>query len=114
MTSLQFILPEGTKHFLTGGNIRDGFFPIKGAGGPLYVCERYTTGETGTDFNDLKTACGLDAVKERLTVEPKPSGDLFTDLENASRFAEKHRAKIRFCHKFNRWLVWNGKRWEDA
>jgi P4 family phage/plasmid primase-like protien len=42
----------------------------------------------------------------------KPTGDLFTDLENAARFADKHRGKIRFCHKFNKHFVWSGKRWE--
>jgi putative DNA primase/helicase len=42
----------------------------------------------------------------------KPSGDMFTDLENAARFAEKHQGKVRFCHKFNKHFVWSGKRWE--
>jgi P4 family phage/plasmid primase-like protien len=187
VSSLQFISPDGTKRFLTGGKIHGGFFPIKGKEGPLYICEGYATGATiheakgatvlcalnagnleavarmarrkypdrqiiiaadndhntegnpgitrskeageavgavavlwpefptgatGTDFNDLKATCGIEAVKTRLTIEAKATGDLFTDLENAARFAEKHREKIRFCHKFNKWFVWNGKCWE--
>lgn len=36
----------------------------------------------------------------------------FTDLANAVRFANRHKGKIRFCHKFNKWLFWTGKRWD--
>lgn len=97
----------------TPGN--PGLSKAKQAGGAIGAAVAYPefpTGATGTDFNDLRTACGLDAVKERLTVKPQTTGDLFTDLENAAQFAEKHQGKIRYCHKFNRWLVWSGQRWE--
>jgi P4 family phage/plasmid primase-like protien len=36
----------------------------------------------------------------------------YTDLQNAVHFAEKHKGKIRFCHRFNKWLHWTGTRWD--
>jgi P4 family phage/plasmid primase-like protien len=72
----------------------------------------FPDGAIGSDFNDLQTVCGLEAVRAQLTIKKQTTGDLFTDLQNATRFAEKHKGKIRFCHKFNKWLVWNEKRWE--
>ena len=34
-----------------------------------------------------------------------------TDLGNAERFAERHRADLRFCPAIG-WLAWDGKRWK--
>ena len=34
-----------------------------------------------------------------------------TDLGNSQRFAEQHKEKIRYAHKWNSWLVYDGKRW---
>lgn len=41
--SLQFIDAEGNKLFLRGGKTAGGYFVIKGADGPLYICEGYAT-----------------------------------------------------------------------
>lgn len=35
----------------------------------------------------------------------------FTDLGNATRFAQEHQGKIRYCHKFGKWFHWTGTRW---
>ena len=35
-----------------------------------------------------------------------------TDLGNAERLRERHKASIRFCHAWGAWLVWDGHRWE--
>ncbi len=35
----------------------------------------------------------------------------FTDLGNARRFAVAHGADVRFCHPWNKWLIWDGRRW---
>ena len=35
-----------------------------------------------------------------------------TDLANAKRFVEKHRRRVRFCHPWKKWLVFDGRRWE--
>ena len=43
--SLQYIAPDGTKRFLTGGKVQDGQFVIPGnAEKPLALCEGYATG----------------------------------------------------------------------
>ena len=43
--SLQTIMPDGTKRFLTGGKMSGGFFPIGDAKeGPLLICEGLATG----------------------------------------------------------------------
>ena len=34
-----------------------------------------------------------------------------TDLGNAERFIHQHKDKVRFCHKWKKWLVWNSQRW---
>ena len=34
------------------------------------------------------------------------------DLANARRFQEIHGAKLRFCHPWHKWLVWDGKRFQ--
>lgn len=34
-----------------------------------------------------------------------------TDLGNAQRFIEHHSRNVRYCHKWAKWLVWDGKRW---
>jgi len=42
--SLQLVLADGGKRFLTGGRVQGGFFPIKGNPGRLFVCEGLATG----------------------------------------------------------------------
>jgi len=34
-----------------------------------------------------------------------------TDLGNANRFVHRHGENIRYCYKWNKWLVWDGKKW---
>lgn len=34
-----------------------------------------------------------------------------TDLGNAERFRDQYQHRIRWCSKWNQWLVWNGKVW---
>jgi putative DNA primase/helicase len=44
--TLQFISPDGTKRFLTGGRIKGCYYPIGGAANRLLVAEGYATGAT--------------------------------------------------------------------
>ncbi|WP_027368265.1 DUF927 domain-containing protein [Desulfocurvibacter africanus] len=41
--SVQFIDADGGKMFLAGGKTAGGYFAIRGADGPLYICEGYAT-----------------------------------------------------------------------
>jgi len=50
--SIQFIDPDGSKRFLTGGQVQGCYFAIGALPGPLLVCEGYATGAT------LHEACG--------------------------------------------------------
>lgn len=34
-----------------------------------------------------------------------------TDLGNAERMATQHGRTLRFCHDWNKWLAWDGRRW---
>ncbi len=36
---------------------------------------------------------------------------LLTDGTAAARFAVEHRNEARFCHPWNKWIIWNGDRW---
>jgi putative DNA primase/helicase len=38
--------------------------------------------------------------------------DFHTDLGNARRFVSRHGKDIRFIPEWNKWIVWNGSRWE--
>jgi putative DNA primase/helicase len=35
-----------------------------------------------------------------------------TDLGNAERLAHRHGKDIRFCHEWNKWLIWSGTHWQ--
>jgi putative DNA primase/helicase len=35
----------------------------------------------------------------------------FTDLGNAERFLRDHELYVRYCFKWESWLIWDGKRW---
>jgi len=78
-----------------------------------------------SDFNDLAQLNGLEAVRMAITgnsdanqgdapgsavdaTTPEPG---LTDLGNAHRFARDHRANVRYCWPWGRWLVWNGRYW---
>lgn len=75
----------------------------------------FPDGTHGTDFNDLMAACGIDSVKVQLQPKRAKSNeavvDLFSDLGNATRFSKEYQGKIRFCHTFNKWYLWDGKCW---
>ena len=34
-----------------------------------------------------------------------------TDLGNAKRFASEHGRDVRYCHRWKKWLIWDGRRW---
>ena len=36
-----------------------------------------------------------------------------TDIANARRLVEMHGDKIRFCHPWKKWLIWDGTRWKE-
>ncbi|WP_051261651.1 DUF3987 domain-containing protein [Desulfovibrio inopinatus] len=44
--SVQFISPDGSKRFLTGGKIAGGFIALKGGTGPLHIAEGIATAAT--------------------------------------------------------------------
>ena len=35
-----------------------------------------------------------------------------TDLSNARRLVKQHGPDLRFSHAWNKWLVWDGRRWK--
>ncbi len=35
-----------------------------------------------------------------------------TDFGNAERFADQHHNNVRFCHTWEKWLIWSGKHWQ--
>lgn len=36
-----------------------------------------------------------------------------TDFGNAERLVDLHGKDLKFCHPFNKWLIWDGYRWTD-
>jgi len=46
------------------------------------------------------------------TDAPAPTKDFpLTDSGNAERFAAQHGGDVRYCHPWQKWLVWDGRRW---
>lgn len=57
---------------------------------------------------------GADAFRAaavREFVAPVPEYNL-TDLGNSERFVYDHGERLRYCHPWASWLVWDGKRWK--
>lgn len=44
-------------------------------------------------------------------LEHKTPEFAFTDLGNAERFLQDHSADVRYCFPWEKWLIWDGKRW---
>jgi putative DNA primase/helicase len=58
--SLQFILPDGRKRFLTGGRKQGCYFAIGQPGGVLCICEGYATAASIYEATDYAVACAFD------------------------------------------------------
>lgn len=68
--SLQFIQPDGTKRFLSGGQKKDCFFPIgKDASKPLVICEGLATGLSIHEATGLPILAAFDAGNMRHVAE---------------------------------------------
>lgn len=50
---------------------------------------------------------------ENPDVNDKPKLYPLTDLGNSMRFIDDHGDNIRFCFQTGKWLIWNGKRWQQ-
>ena len=61
LVSLQFILPEGGKRFLTGGRKRGCYYAIGRPDGDLCICEGYATAASVYEATGYATACAFDA-----------------------------------------------------
>lgn len=89
--SMQFILPDGSKRFLTGGEVLGGYFAIGKPNGTLCICEGYATGASiyeATGYavavafnagNLLAVACALRQKFPELTLIVCADNDVTTD-----------------------------------
>lgn len=59
--SLQFILPDGGKRFLTGGRKNGCYYGIGRPDGALCICEGYATAASIYEATGYATACAFDA-----------------------------------------------------
>jgi putative DNA primase/helicase len=55
-------------------------------------------------------------VMRRLRVVPEAAGRTgprftLTDLGNAERFVDQHGERVRFCHPWGKWFIFDGRRW---
>lgn len=53
------------------------------------------------------------AVRNATENEQDLLGPNLTDAGNAIRFARRHGANVRYCHPWEKWLVWDGCRWKQ-
>jgi len=59
--SFQRIAPDGAKRFLPDGRTKGGFFPIKGSGDPLFICEGVATGLSIHEASGGTVLCAFSA-----------------------------------------------------
>lgn len=62
LVNLQRIALDGTKRFLSGGQVKGCYSPLGSLGnGPLYVCEGWATGATLHQHSGCAVACAMNA-----------------------------------------------------
>ncbi|WP_314407986.1 toprim domain-containing protein [Pseudomonas kuykendallii] len=63
LVNLQRIAPDGSKRFLSGGQVKGSYSPLGciTAGQPLYVCEGWATGATLHEATEVAVACAMNA-----------------------------------------------------
>jgi putative DNA primase/helicase len=54
--------------------------------------------------------CGLEGCEDHLPAET--IADRLTEAGAAERFARRHGDHVRFDHRRQRWLIWQGHRWQ--
>lgn len=54
----------------------------------------------------------MTAVAEELRKRAEASEPKLTELGNAERFARAHGPRLRYVHAWDKWLVWDGRRWK--
>ena len=82
-----------------------------------HLISRYIFTKVGTRgvwFVRLAEVLKSELTEEELAdLKPKHEPPTFnrTDMGNAARFAFQHGMNVRFCHAWNKWLIWNSKQW---
>lgn len=57
--------------------------------------------------------CATSEAPDKHRSNPLDTADyILTDLGNAERFATEHGQNLKWCAKFGKWLVWDGRRWK--
>lgn len=68
--------------------------------------ERFSTGDhpiTNVEIGDIAS-----------WITTKSREYALTDLGNAERFIDQHQEDVRFCYEWDKWLIWNGRRWVEG
>lgn len=76
-----------------------------------FIAERKALGSTNEEIKRDLLLYALDELPGEDSFETDEPSFNATDLGNAERFIYQHKDKVRFCHKWKKWLVWNGQRW---
>ena len=93
------------------------------AGGGIAIIPEGIPDFRGSDWADVLVQFGPGEVKSRLTPTPEmltrteKTGEAlteelhYTDMGNSRRFALEFGADVRYCHPWESWLIWDGRRW---
>jgi putative DNA primase/helicase len=76
-----------------------------------FIAERKARGLTDEEIRRDLLLYALDEIPGEDAFENDGPSFKATDLGNAERFIHQHKDKVRFCHKWKKWLVWNDQRW---
>ncbi len=77
------------------------------------VSDWVAAGGNRETLEKLTASAPVWAARPHLALVPPPSQQFhLTDMGNAQRFARHCGESVRFCHAWQRWLIWDGKRWK--
>jgi len=88
--------------------------PLDGTKGSKDVSDYFRSGGTESGFKALIDSAQIhekNSLHSHSSERIGPDGFPITDLGNAQRLVASYGSEIRYCTDWNRWLVWDGRRW---
>jgi putative DNA primase/helicase len=70
---------------------------------------------SGMTYGQMTIQKSLSQLPENTSQEPAKPNPFFnlTDIGNAERLAHYYADQLKYCHPWNKWVVWDGKKWSE-
>ena len=77
------------------------------------MAEAWACYDAGSEFREYLREAKRANGGTKAQAEPEADTELFTEDLLARRLIDKHGDRLRYVEAWGRWLVWDGKRWQD-